>query len=116
MDQFGNPSCHKINQLLKLWLEELDASGIDLMEYGRIERALWEQEPMRKDFPGYDPLVLDEDPLDSDEPFTWRLINFTFGASPSDWHVWGSQLDGYAGEFWSMVERPEVNMPGTWIE
>lgn len=51
-------------------------------------------------------------------PITIRLIGFSYGPSPEDWHCWYSNLrDEFASEFWEMVENgdPSVRIPGAWV-
>lgn len=89
-------------QLLKLWLEDLEVSGIDLLEYGKKEREMHGQLQIRG-HPGY---FLDG-----------HLIDFTYGASPDDWRLLLSEpTDSYAQQFWEMVEPPELTIPGEWID
>ena len=92
-------------------MEDLDACGVDLLEYGRKERALYDEMPMLRDFE----IFFFED--DYWYVFKWRLIGFTYGSSPSDWHLWKSErTDDSAGDFWSLVEPPEMFVPGMWID
>jgi hypothetical protein len=48
---------------------------------------------------------------------TAHIINLTYGPEPEDWQIWFSwPLDEWAGEFWHMVENPELfGVPGAWI-
>ena len=47
----------------------------------------------------------------------WTILGFSHGPKPSDWQLWwrypGDQL---VGIFWSLVEDPELAVPGSWIE
>jgi hypothetical protein len=104
-----------------MWLDDLRDVGIDILKYGMIERRLLEQgilnQTLRYEdcqlgvhrevhWGGYWP-----------KHPSWRLINFTYGANPEDWFVWGSDIwDGLAGEFWTMVENTGRQMPGAWVE
>ena len=107
----GSAECQYIDQPLKVWLEDLEDCGVDLLKYGRKEKALHDEIPMLQDF-----MV---DFLEDGEfhEIKWRLIGFSFGASPSDWHIWISEpTDCFAGDFWSMIEPPEMSIPGMWME
>lgn len=90
---------------IKLWLEDLELCGIDLCEYGRKEKDLFDQSRVSREFITYD-------------GHTFHLVNFTFGASPSDWQFYFLEpTDEFAGDFWSLVEEPEEKvMPGMWVD
>jgi len=107
-----NGSTPQIFQLVAtIWLEDLVASGVDLVEYGRKERETWDLSSISKDVPFFFDWGLDSNPE------IWHIVNFDFGAAPSDWHIWWSEpTDVLAGEFWAMIENPEEMMPGSWIE
>lgn len=52
---------------------------------------------------------------------TWddriKILGFTYGSQPEDWHFWfPAENDHYIGEFWRMVEEPEIYIPGAWVE
>ncbi|MCJ1382157.1 hypothetical protein MMC17_005269 [Xylographa soralifera] len=103
----GNLRCQKCNQLLKIWLEELAACGVDLQEYGEKEKAIHHSIPMVKEF---------RTSTNRDE-YVWHLSSFTFGPSPDDWYLWESEhTDNFVGEFWSIVDPPELIIPGNWID
>lgn len=100
----------RFEELVKIWLEDLDTCGVNLLEYGRKEKALHDEFPMQ-DFMGdcFKDYHYHE--------IKWHLISFSFGTSVSDWRIWVSEpSDGYAGDFWSMIEPPELSIPGMWIE
>ena len=114
-DVWDTPSIHSLSTM---WLEDLHAAGVDLLEYGRKEKEMLDDGLFNQDFeyfvlergrPGkvlyrYDRLV-------------WHLISFTYGHSPSDWHLWFSEpTDEFVGDFWSMIESPLLSVPGAWIE
>lgn len=93
------------NQLaIQLWLEQLEAVGVDLSEYGKAEEFIWKNQTIRREFEMW-----------SEISITLRVIGFTYGATPKDWHLWLSDpTDEYVGEFWNMIERPVEVMPGAW--
>ncbi|PMD40219.1 hypothetical protein L207DRAFT_458702 [Hyaloscypha variabilis F] len=107
-----------IPAILKMWLDDLRDSGVDILKYGMIERRLLERGVLNRTLRYEDcqlgyyhtRFVYPRHP-------SWRLINFTYGANPEDWFVWGSDIwDGIAGEFWTMVENTGRQMPGAWVE
>lgn len=45
------------------------------------------------------------------------LSNFNFSGSPNEWKFrWSQTTDMFAGEFWFMIENPQPEMPGSWLE
>ncbi|TVY32214.1 hypothetical protein LSUB1_G008307 [Lachnellula subtilissima] len=91
------------------WIEQLQTMGIDLLEYGRKEKELHIQEKVAKEYFGHYlcrsicPKI--------------RLISFTYGPEPADWHFWFTEvMENYFIQFWDMVDHPERAMPGAWIE
>lgn len=94
-----------------MWLEDLVASGVDLVEYGRKEKEILDLSS-----PSECVLFSCDWGLRSGDD-VGHIVNFDFGAAPSDWHIWWSNpTDFMAGEFWAMIESPEELMPGSWIE
>ncbi|KAJ5787284.1 hypothetical protein N7457_002274 [Penicillium paradoxum] len=91
----------------ELWLKALQANGVDLKQFGRAELVIWRNENIRKEFVAHG----------CHDRLAKRIIGFTYGPSPEDWHLWVSEpTDRFAGEFWSLIERPVEVMPGTWPE
>jgi hypothetical protein len=99
---------------LRIWLEQLRYSGIDLRMYGRKEKSL-----------GKDPRVDREwETFEHEKQDRWRgnylrirLINFTYGPEPEDWRFWIEPvLPNYFIQFWDMLDHPERAMPGAWEE
>ena len=83
--------------LLKIWLECLQKSGVDLTEYGRKETKLHQEG-----------LVVWYG-LDSRLDIRWLLRNLTYGPSPCDW-----KLDMELR--YEATLESQGNMPGGWIE
>jgi hypothetical protein len=104
------------NKVLQIWLEDLEACGVDLLEYGRTEKAIFDGLPYEdKDFALASLTWVLIEVVDAS--YVWHLIDFTFGPLRSDWVIYGSEpTDQFAGDFWSMVDPPEMLMPGMWIE
>lgn len=105
---------------VRFWIRQLEHAGADLLEYGRRERQLFDQGLVPREF---DVCVMPiwftwgEFVKEDHEWRPWRLIAFTYGPSPSDWLIWGSNpRDEFAGEFWEMVERGEEPMPGAQVD
>lgn len=87
------------------WLQSLQRAGANLVEYGRLEKRIVKtsNNPVRLWLRGY---FID-----------LYIINFAYGSEPEDWNVWFSwPLDEWAGEFWHMIENPELfDIPGAWL-
>jgi len=95
------------------WIERLQTVGIDLVEYGRKEKELHIQEKVNKEY-----FYRQTQPTSHQRTFTRiRLISFTYGPEPVDWHFWFTEvMESYFTQFWDMVDHPESAMPGAWIE
>lgn len=92
---------------VQLWLEQLEAVGVDLREYGKAEEFVWKNQTTQRQFWVWDKSL--------EMGVTLRAIGFTYGPSPKDWHIWLSDpTDSYVGEFWNMIARPVEVMPGAW--
>jgi hypothetical protein len=97
------------NAALKIWLADLQTVGVDLDEFGRIEQQFYNSGYISKD-------ILYRRRIEG-HVARERLINFTYGSSPDDWHIWFSEsTDAFAGDFWNLIERQAEVMPGAWPE
>jgi hypothetical protein len=109
-----------IQELVRFYLTILKEGGIDLCLYGREEKRLQDHDLVDKTFRyTFWPATFRHDPkvVWSSTIARWDLIGFTYGPSPVDWRVWGSQpTDIFVGDFWRMVESPWERMPGAWQE
>jgi hypothetical protein len=89
------------------WLEQLEAVGVDLSEYGKVEEFIWRNQTIQRQFWACDKSLKVNVML--------RVIGFAYGPSSKDWHIWLSDpTDSYVGDFWNMVTRPVEVMPGAW--
>jgi len=89
-------------RIATMWLEDLVASGVDLVEYGRKEKEIWDLSSTSTDVPF---LLGPSSASDCGERHI-HVIIFDFGAAPGDWHIWWSEpTDFLAGEFWAMIEN-----------
>ncbi|KAF9895425.1 hypothetical protein FE257_000331 [Aspergillus nanangensis] len=92
---------------LRDWAHVLSIAGVDLMAYGKQEKSLHIQGQLDRwicrRFTGEEAVYV-------------RLIGFTYGPRPEDWHAYFSNWrDEFTGDFWYMVENPElVQIPGSW--
>lgn len=95
-------SCTNLDNLtaaLRSLVVALAAAGVDLVHYGRRETALWL-------------LISTEDNL-----YRPRIIGFEYGPDVSDWKIMTEQPgDQYAGIFWTLIEDPPREVPGSWYE
>ncbi|KAF7900456.1 uncharacterized protein EAF01_007758 [Botrytis porri] len=102
---------------VRIWLEILHDSGIDLLKYGKLEHDNFMESISewgvyaRRDIWECDMYV---------EPA--HLISFVYGPAIEDWKFWYS-LDeprwNYYEDlwyFWELVDHPEKGMPGAWEE
>jgi hypothetical protein len=106
-----------VSDTLRIFLRDLEDSGIDLLEYGRREKELHHLEVINKEFRyRYRLKHLTNGRQHYVFP-RWHLVGFSYGLSIQDWQFWGSEpTDAFAGDFWYMVEHPWESMPGAWNE
>ena len=94
---------HPRVEILATWLSDLRDCGVDLYEYGRREEGLYRDSSASREFESWSEFL---------RPRIWKLVNFTYGRSPNDWHL---QLE------WRPKERDEhrkqvQEIPGSWVE
>ncbi|KAK4548262.1 hypothetical protein LTR36_010132 [Oleoguttula mirabilis] len=87
---------------LQQWVSILQQAGVDLLEYGALaakhKSDYWDSTPYYRHGP--------EAP---------SILGLSNGPHPGDWHFWWQHHgDGYASEFWDMVDHPERTIPGAW--
>ena len=113
-----SPSPWKLNETpLELWLQDLQACGVDLLEYGRREKAVHGQASIMKHFQFCKTLA------HGLEISSWHVVDFTFGSSPSDWHVEMAKcatkkcLVEFFPYTWLDlgIEPDEKSIPGAWV-
>ncbi|KAH6617896.1 hypothetical protein B0J18DRAFT_468234 [Chaetomium sp. MPI-SDFR-AT-0129] len=104
--------------LLKDWVSDLAAGGMDLEAYGESEKEHYKRRGV---------LSLPQKPrevlLDPKEGIFYapqRSLNgFTFGPKAEDWSLiweWHPDPEGLAGEFWTLIEDPPLAIPGSWVD
>jgi hypothetical protein len=90
-------------EALRNWLSDLQNAGLDLQQFGEIDKSIWEEDLVWR--------ILDSR---NGEGIGYRLIGFSYGPCVDDWSVWISPWDDYFTDFWSLIERPIEKMPGEW--
>lgn len=114
-----------LQRALHAYVCDLQASGVDLVAYGLREREL-----LHDDISGWqgnfdaDSMFMTSDDAHKNDLRTLvhflvpiRLLDLEFGAEPGQWKlVWEPELEAVAREFWNMIERSPVLMPGSWVE
>lgn len=104
--QSRNNAC---DSAIQIWLGNLEAVGIDLAAYGETEQYIWMNKASRREFSEWN--------IAEQANYTQRVIGFSYGTSPKDWHIWLAEAsDPLVGQFWEMVERSMEEMPGSWPE
>jgi hypothetical protein len=90
-----------------MWLGDLMDCGVDLNVYGQREQELHKECLSNLDFKGW--MVKNDGEAIS---VFWRLASFTYGSSPSDWHVVVKQrVEEPVGDSDQMK-----SIPGGWVE
>ena len=103
-----------IEMKLDFWLEALQSAGVDLLQYGRVEKSILDRLPWRsKEFTI----------IKNGKVKEYRVVGFTYGASRRDWRIWVSEpSNNRVGERQSMIQGPKehkedkVAVPGMWVE
>ena len=86
----------ELNKCVTVWSETISSAGVDLLVHGApAHRYISEQITEQKHFAR-----------------TSQLQYFTYGGLPSQWCLWLH----HPGEFWYLIEHPELSIPGAWIE
>lgn len=100
------------------WLTPLRCFGVDLVEYGAREKAIFLKQCSKI-------WVFSGNHKGSGGTFSLRavddfeLVGFEYGPEPEDWILWWNEpTDVFAGDFWKMIEEGKGDevMPGTWVE
>ena len=98
---------HETNEILHDWLEELARAGIDLAEYARAlsDSTFYTSNNI--------PFWL----RGAREWVQIRIIGIRTNARIEGWAISVScPLDECVGDFWHLLENPEMYIPGAWIE
>ncbi|KAI9645574.1 hypothetical protein NHQ30_006316 [Ciborinia camelliae] len=108
---------------VQLWLEMLSGLGIDLQRYGKVEHD--EFVNRITEAPAHSGFSLEHPALECGYPGFLgdiHLTSFTYGPTIDDWKFWytldGPYWDYYWNfrHFWELVDHPEREMPGAWVE
>jgi hypothetical protein len=94
-------------------------AGVDLVEFGRIENTLHDEDQVKWTFPR------DMAPnLESDNNYRFKILGLRMGVTPEEFHIEFEDLyvsAGLAARFWEWVERRAVpdslvstTMPSAW--
>ncbi|KAL6411533.1 Ankyrin repeat-containing domain protein [Ilyonectria robusta] len=120
-----NDWIYQLNTALRTWLEDLSIAGVDLTEYGRIEKAILSStSALDKSSSTLCGSVV-QIPSDWLGAKRWyyyqighiKLENFTYGPKPTDWsYVWDYPTENFSGEFWEMIDNMALKIPGSWVE
>ncbi|KAI1081378.1 hypothetical protein F5B20DRAFT_63152 [Whalleya microplaca] len=93
-----------MHRTLEAWLDAMRQVGVDLNDYGRREMELFRQIDLN--------IIRIGGWLDA-----LRLIGITYGPRPEDWRIHIDEpTDGFAGEFWELIEDKPLPIPGAWID
>ncbi|CAM1504351.1 Fc.00g019420.m01.CDS01 [Cosmosporella sp. VM-42] len=123
---------------LQQWLEDVRLAGVDLFEYGKHEKSLLQRGAKA----AFDADAIESSRNSIRETMGrggtlcnsrlehlsgmgqdinhWvpiRIIDLEIGPDPTDWHIlWAPEFEYMASQFWTMIERETVRMPGSWVE
>ena len=101
------------------WLQSLKRAGADLVEYGQLESRNLKSSKIWVTYVKYD---VDGGDYTLRHHLKLSIVSLVYGPEPEDWHIWFSwPLDEWAGDFWFLVENPELfetpeqlDIPGAW--
>lgn len=108
------------------WLADFYEGGIDLQVYGENEK----EHVRHPELSRVEVCLSNEttyhysrstDGFERTHLYRVRLINFHYDRIPAHWKFWWSEpSDGFAGEFWSLVElrnqEAVMSVPGAWVD
>ncbi|KAH0425361.1 hypothetical protein CcaCcLH18_11017 [Colletotrichum camelliae] len=104
----------RLNRTMSSWLEDVQASGIDLAEYGRRELEI--HNSSHQSFDRWWGLGMLQS-ADDYRLYGPRLMSFIFGPRPQDWKlIWDPDVEEFAGDFWELTENPPLHIPGAYPE
>ena len=92
---------------LEIWLSDLRCSGVDLIQYGEREKRLLDYGIANRNI-----ISLVIKPNDIYMKSRWKLVTFTYGSLPSDWHLC---VEHHLEPFEEDSAPPKA-IPGSWIE
>ncbi|KAK0101960.1 hypothetical protein ONS95_001231 [Cadophora gregata] len=110
------PWCPPITNVLGAlfsWLTALQKVGVDLEEYGRMEKDIWLSNEVHTTV-SYGGSAEDTG-RKCRATVVCSTVIFSYGPKPSDWKFWFIEVpDNSLVEFWESIESPERGMPGAW--
>lgn len=123
-------------ETLKRWLKDLQDGGVDLFTYGQQELVV-----LKDDIRGaFDADAVERSRFEVRASMSWsaanlkvkqayedgwnanhwvpiRILDLKFGPSPDDWAlVWAPEFEFMAFQFWNMIDRESMVMPGAWVD
>ncbi|MCJ1386123.1 hypothetical protein MMC17_009248 [Xylographa soralifera] len=113
INQTGKDDQDSLLSVLQMWVRDLRSSGVDLYEYGKREKRLYQTGLARKEFNN-----------SIYPPTRWRLESFTYGSLPNDWHLHVECLGKVVEEVSRIepfsdtehVSDPSAAIPGSWVD
>lgn len=108
----------KCEKAVQMWLNILQASGLDLVEYGKQERQRLKSQDNGGVFEIFRDVWHDRWSVHTTNGlFEVRLIGFEYGSKPRSWRLWWSEpTDELVGDFWRVMEPEPLRIPGSWDE
>ena len=108
----------ELKRLVKRWLEILKETGVNLVEYGRVENAMYDSNEASWTF------NLDiENCLRGENWCIFEMLELRIGESPEDFYIEFEDLyvsAELAADFWLWIEAPPdedfAAIPGAWCE
>lgn len=121
---------------LRQWVLDLQVAGVDLAEYGRREALALRgvvrgaldanaiemsrnqaRHVMPKEMKPVRVREVERGGWNENHWVPVRLLGLEVGPRPEDWRIeWAPEFEWMAYQFWKLIEKESIVMPGSWVE
>ncbi|RSL79902.1 hypothetical protein CEP51_006991 [Fusarium floridanum] len=124
---------------IRQWASDLQEGGVDLAIYGQREAAMLKEQmrgaldagaiessrhSIRDSLPTAAVSLAfkrgqraDRSKWNKNHWVPVRLLELKTGPTPSDWRIiWAPEFEWMACQFWEMIEKEDIVMPGSWVD
>ncbi|KAH9227393.1 hypothetical protein K456DRAFT_930278 [Colletotrichum gloeosporioides 23] len=110
-------NARRIQEPVQLWVTALFSCGVELLNYGRNEKTLYEQQVVK-----YRERNVNFSLNKRQSTARFSLTGITYGSRPEHWRIWWAfEYEDFAGDFWRMRDQRSTNdlelvIPDSWVE